>query len=204
MTAWTVVAALAAAGLFAQTPVGEAIDTPRVRAIVITEQPHRPTPLHEHKLNRVQIYLADGQMTVTSPDGKVNQVQFKKGEARWSPPSGPHVSENITDRPVQIAEIELKGKPQSPPAVLSKLDPLKVDPQHYSLEFENEQVRVMRVRFGPREKGLEHEHTYANVVVYLNDQARGKAGEMRMDGPRTHSEENPLDHAVERLSIDLK
>ena len=103
-----------------------------------------------------------------------------------------------------MVEIELKGKPQVPPPTLSKLDPLKIDPKHYKLEFENDQVRVLRVRFGPNEKGLEHEHTYENVVVYLNDQARGKTGEMRVDGPRTHTEENPLDRAVERLSVDLK
>ena len=31
-------------------------------------------------------------------------------------------------------------------------DPLKVDPQHYKLEFENPQVRVLRIHYGPREK----------------------------------------------------
>ena len=104
-----------------------------------------------------------------------------------------------------MVEIELKNKPQSPPRVISKIDPLKVDPKHYTLEFDNEQTRVMRVRFGLKEKGVEHEHTFSNVVVYLNDQARGKTGEARLDeGPRTHTEENPLDYAVERISIDLK
>jgi uncharacterized RmlC-like cupin family protein len=194
-------AALAATGLYAQT---QNIDTPRVRAFVATEQPHHPSALHEHPMNRVMIYLGDGAMSYTSPAGKVEKVQFKKGDVLWNPAMGPHISENISDHPFQMVEIELKGKPRVPPLTLSKLDPLKIDPKHYTLEFENDQVRVLRVRFGPNEKGLEHEHTYENVVVYLNDQARGKTGEMRIDGPRTHTEENPLDRAVERLSIDLK
>jgi len=196
--------ALAAAGLYAQVPAGGRIDDPRVRVVVATEQPHKPSAMHEHGMNRVMIYLGDGEMKYTSANGKVQILKFKTGDVKWNPAEGPHTSENISDHPFQMVEIELKNKPQSPPTVLSKLDPLKVDPKHYTLEFENEQTRVLRVRFGPMEKGLEHEHTYSNVVVYLNDQARGKTGEARLDGPRKHSEENPLDHPVERISIDLK
>jgi len=59
-------------------------------------------------------------------------------------------------------------------------------------------------RVGPNEKGVLHEHTMNHVVVYLNDQRKGKAGEFRLDPPETHTEENPLDHAVERISIELK
>ena len=199
-----IIAGFIATGLFAQTPVGTPIETPRVRALVVTEQPNHKSALHEHKNNRVLIYLGDGQMNYTSSDGKVEKIRFKKGDVRWDPASGPHISENPGDRPFQMLEIELKGKPQSPPPVISALDPLKIDPKHYSLVLDNDYVRVLRVRFGPNEKGMEHTHTFENIVVYLTDQARGKMGEMRLDGPRTHTEENPLDHPVERISIDLK
>lgn len=199
---WTlkVVAGLVAAGLPAQTPVGTAIESPRVRAVVVTGQPN--SNLHAPEMNRVIVHLADGEMNFTSRNGKVEKVQFKKGDVRWVPASSPYISEN--PGPFQMTVIELKGKLQSPPLVISALDPLKVDPKHYSLVLDNEYVRVLRVRFGPKEKGMEHTHTFENIVVYLNDQARGKMGEMRLDGPRTHSEENPLDHAVERISVDLK
>jgi hypothetical protein len=49
-----------------------------------------------------------------------------------------------------------------------------------------------------------HEHALNHIVVYLTDQARGKTGEVRLDGQMTHTEENPLDHAVERIAVDLK
>jgi uncharacterized RmlC-like cupin family protein len=199
-----IIAGLISTGLLAQTPVGTPIETPRVRALVVTEQPNHKSALHEHKNNRVLIYLGDGQMNYTSPDGKVEKIKFKKGDVRWDPASGPHISENPGDKPFQMLEIELRDKPQSPPPVISSLDPLKIDPKHYSLVLDNDYVRVLRVRFGPNEKGMEHTHTFENIVVYLTDQARGKMGEMRLDGPRTHTEENPLDHPVERISIDLK
>jgi hypothetical protein len=49
-------------------------------------------------------------------------------------------------------------------------DPLKVAPQAYKLEFENEWVRVMRVHYGPREKIPAHDHTQlAAAYIYLND-----------------------------------
>jgi hypothetical protein len=31
-------------------------------------------------------------------------------------------------------------------------DPVKVDAKHYTVEFENSQVRVLRIKYGPHEK----------------------------------------------------
>jgi hypothetical protein len=52
----------------------------------------------------------------------------------------------------------------------SAQDPLKIAPQAYKLEFENEWVKVMRVHYGPHEKIPAHDHTErAAAYVYLND-----------------------------------
>ncbi len=52
----------------------------------------------------------------------------------------------------------------------SAQDPLKVAPQAYKLEFENEWVMVTRVHYGPYEKIPEHYHTErSSAYVYLND-----------------------------------
>ena len=49
-------------------------------------------------------------------------------------------------------------------------DPLKVAPHAYRLEFENEWVKVVRVRYAPGEKLIAHEHPpLASAFVYLND-----------------------------------
>jgi len=200
---WGLSALLAAVTLLGQTPSNVKIDSPQARVLVVTEQPHHPSALHEHPMNRVMIYLGSGQMLRTTPDGKMQKLEFKAGDVRWRPAEGPHTSEYIADHPFQLVEIELKNQPQ-PHIEMPAIDPLQADPKHYSLEFENDQVRVLRVRFGPHEKGVLHEHKLNHIVVYLNDQAKGKAGEVRLDEPMTHTEENPLDHAVERIAIDLK
>ena len=58
---------------------------------------------------------------------------------------------------------------QSPSGGQSK-DPLKVAPDAYKMEFENDWVRVMRVHYGPRVKIPEHYHTERPAAyVYLND-----------------------------------
>jgi quercetin dioxygenase-like cupin family protein len=195
--------ALAAVSLFGQAPNNVKIDSPQVRVLLVTDEPHHPSALHEHPMNRVMVYLDAGKMTRTSPSGKVETIEFKAGDVRWSPAEGKHRSENVTDHPFRIVEVELKNKPAAPEP-MGDLDPLKVDPTHYSLEFENDQVRVLRVRFGPHEKGVMHEHKLNHIVVYLNDQARGKQGDVRLDEPMKHTEQNPLDHPVERIAIDLK
>src|ERR1700735_4725058 len=33
-------------------------------------------------------------------------------------------------------------------------DPVKVDPKHYKVEFENAQVRILRIHYGPHEKSV--------------------------------------------------
>ena len=47
-------------------------------------------------------------------------------------------------------------------------DPVKVDAKHYKVEFENEQVRVLRITYGPGEKSVMHEHPDA-VAAFLTD-----------------------------------
>ena len=189
--------------LSGQTPSNVKIDSPQARVLVVTEQPRHRSALHEHPTNRVMIYLNNCQMLRSTPDRKTQKLEFHAGEVRWSPAEGPHQTEYIAQQPIRIVEIELKNKPQ-PPFPMPAIDPLQADPKHYSLEFENDQVRVLRVRFGPREKGVLHEHKLNHIVVYLTDQAKGKAGEVRLDEPMTHTEENPLDHSVERIAVDLK
>ena len=83
-------------------------------------------------------------------------------------------------------------------------DAVKVDAKHYKVEFENEQVRVLRIHYGAREKGETHEHILNRVVLYLNDQSGGKADDVRMAGAATHAEENASEQPADRIAVELK
>jgi quercetin dioxygenase-like cupin family protein len=95
-------------------------------------------------------------------------------------------------------------------------DPVKVDSKHYKVEFENDQVRVLRITYGPHEKSVMHEHP-ASVAVFLTDTdtrftlpdgktlaAPGKAGGAQWDGGGKHLPENLGDKAFELVLVELK
>jgi hypothetical protein len=76
-------------------------------------------------------------------------------------------------------------------SVVMAQDPVKVDAKHYTVEFENSQVRVLRIKYGPHEKSVMHRHPNA-VAVFMTDsnttftfpkgdpqQMNNKAGETR-------------------------
>ena len=48
-------------------------------------------------------------------------------------------------------------------------DAVSADPAHYSVSFENELVRLLRVRYGAGEKSVMHRH-FASCVIFLTDQ----------------------------------
>jgi hypothetical protein len=201
-------ALLLTSGLSAQNPPAPAtitprLDTPQARVIVATLQPRTPSiAKNGHATDRVLIYLDDGKMTRKEGDQSTT-IEFHRGDVRWRPASGAYTAENISDHPIRILEIDLKGAP-SGPAPVSKLDPVAVDARHYKVEFENEHVRVLRVHYEPREKGQTHEHILNRVVVYLNDQPGAKADDARMAGAATHAEENASDQPADRIAVELK
>jgi hypothetical protein len=201
-------ALLSLATLQAQNPatspsIAQRLDTPQARVIVATLQPRTPAvAANGHATDRVLIYLDEGVMTRKEGE-KTTKIDFHRGDVRWRPATGAYISENISDHPIRILEIDLKGPPAGP-APVTKLDPVKVDPKHYKVEFENEHVRVLRIHFGPHDKGETHEHILNRVVFYVNDQTAGKADDVRMAGAATHAEENSSDQPADRIAVELK
>ncbi len=193
------------------------ISNSQVHAFVVSDEPHHKGSLHEHAMNRVMIYLDPGHQKISYANGKVEDLRLKAGEVRWSPASGPHTSENTGDKALRIVEVELKTKPAEGSVNTGALDPVKVDPKRYKIEFENQQVRVLRVRYGPHEKGVLHKHTLNRVVTYLTDEwvrvttadgkseeVRRKAGDVSWGGQAEHVEENLSDQPFEVVVVELK
>src|SRR4051812_35844502 len=83
------------------------------KELFVTSPAGTTSAMHDHRMNRVMVYLDAGTMTLTDPTGKVQRLEFKAGEALWSPSSGLHISVNTSKQPVRIVEAELKSKPGS-------------------------------------------------------------------------------------------
>jgi uncharacterized RmlC-like cupin family protein len=155
--------------LAAQTTV--TVDNPRVRILTAIDAPHQPTPLHQHDLNRVMIYLDTADQDISHPGAETEHLHWKAGDVAWSPAGGMHISEVVSGVALRIVEIEIKlPGPQVPPKRARDLDPLAIDSARYQLLFENPQVRVFSatLKSGDREKW--HEHVGAGrAVVLLSD-----------------------------------
>ncbi len=187
----------------APAAITQRLDTPQARVFVATLQPRTPSvSKNGHATHRVLIYMDDGAMTRTD-DAGTTTIAFKRGDVRWRPASGPYTAENTSDHPIRLLEIDLKGAPAGPLPVTT-LDPVAVDPQHYTVVFENEFVRVLRVHFGPGEKGATHQHILNRVVFYVNDQPHAKADDVRMSGAATHAESNESPRAADRIAVEIK
>jgi uncharacterized RmlC-like cupin family protein len=193
------------------------IDNEQARVVVAHDRPHNKGQLHEHKLNRVMIYLQAGKQDIITKDGKKTTLTWKAGDVKWSPASGPHTSEVISDDPVTIVEIEVKKPGDPSKTITTPLDPVKVDSKDYKVEFENSQVRVTRVKFAAKKGAPMHEHQLNRVVVYLTDQntqltspdgkvdtTAHKAGEFSWGGPTKHKEDNLMSKPFEGLMIEFK
>jgi uncharacterized RmlC-like cupin family protein len=204
---------LLALPLAAETP--PAIENDQVRVLVVTDQPNHKSQLHEHKVNRVMIYLDPGTDRITYEDGRVEDLKFRAGEVRWSPAGGKHTSENIGERPFRVVEVELKnaGGPFHPPA----LDTIKLWPKFFSIPIDNQQVRVLVARVPAGQKMELHEHALNRVLVNLTDQhfrvidesgksveINAKAGGVHWAKPNRHSEENLSDQPFEGAVVEVK
>ncbi|MEO8125686.1 MAG: hypothetical protein ABI822_01265 [Bryobacteraceae bacterium] len=201
----------------AAEPSAKLFENDQVNVVRALERPHVKGKFHEHKMNRVMIYLQAGSQKFEYQDGrKPENVDYKAGQVKWSVADGMHAPEVTTDVPFNIVEVELRKNAKGPKVTGAK-DVLKVDPKHYKLEFENDQVRVMRVKVGPHESIPMHEHFLNRVSVLLTDQnvrstdsdgkvetVVHKAGEASWGAAKTHKEENLNDKPLEIIIVEVK
>lgn len=198
-------------------PSAPLFENDQVKVVRALERPHEKGKFHEHKFNRVMIYLQSGRQRFEYQDGRSPTVfDWTAGQVKWSPADGMHSPEVIGDVSFNIIEIELKrlgtGK-----TITTSLDPVHIDPSHYTVEFENDQVRVLRVRIGAHEIAPMHEHSLNRVTIFLTDQAskvttadgkvesvRHKEGDTAWGTPLTHKEENLSDKPFEAIVVEVK
>jgi quercetin dioxygenase-like cupin family protein len=95
-------------------------------------------------------------------------------------------------------------------------DPTVVDAKHYKGTFENEQVRVLKITYGPKEKSVMHEHPNGVAIFLTDGQIRFqlpdgksqdvtvKAGDSMFTPAGKHLPENIGDKPFEVVLVELK
>jgi len=95
-------------------------------------------------------------------------------------------------------------------------DPVTADPKHYTVEFENDKVRVLRVHYAPGEQSSMHGHPNL-VAVFLGDgeakftypdgneeQAEVKTGQAMWFPATEHLPENVGKTPIRGILVELK
>ena len=95
-------------------------------------------------------------------------------------------------------------------------DAVTADPKHYSVSFENDVARVLRVKYGPGEKSVMHRHL-PGCVIFLTDQtfnftvpdgstepASVPAGALGCSDGNVHLPENVGAEAAEFIMVEFK
>lgn len=95
-------------------------------------------------------------------------------------------------------------------------DPVKVDSKHYSVLLDNDQVRVLKVKYSPHGKSVMHDHPDA-VAVFINNSnvkftlpdgtstpSESKSGEVRFTPAGKHLPENVGGKPFQVVLVELK
>jgi quercetin dioxygenase-like cupin family protein len=95
-------------------------------------------------------------------------------------------------------------------------DPVQIDAEHYTVEFENEKVRVLRIKYAAREKSPMHSHPPLVGIFLTPHHSRhvladgsvielsGNAGDVRYLDRVEHAPENLSDEPFEVIAVELK
>ena len=184
-----------------------------VRILRINYGAGEESVMHHHP-DSVAVFLTDVEAQFTLPDGSVQDASAPAGSVIFGP-AGSHQPSNLGDAAFEVVEVELKAREASAQEP-GGADPTVVDSGHYTIEFENDAVRVLRIAYGPGEESVMHAHP-DNVAIFLSDyrvemnlpdgsarETSGVAGNVTYNPSGQHLPKNIAESPVEVVLIELK
>ena len=143
------------------------LENDAVRVLRIHYGPGEESVMHYHPAS-VTVFLDDIDVEMTMGDGSTVEAATPAGTVLFNP-AGEHQPKNRSGSAWEVVEVELKPRDRAMGESSGGPDPTVVDAKHYRTELENDQVRVLRITYGPGEQSVMHYHPDA-VAVFLTDQ----------------------------------
>lgn len=84
----------------------------RVRILRAKYGPGEKSVMHRHPAT-IAVFLTDGKVRFTYPNGKSEEMEFKAGQTAWRPATK-HMPENIGTQEMEVIVIELKTRKAAP------------------------------------------------------------------------------------------
>lgn len=139
-----------------------------VRLVRVSYGAGEESVMHTHPAN-CAVFLGDQMVTFELPDGEVVEPPaFELGQVQCGD-ADTHRPTNVGDGPVGVILIELKDGAMAGDAVAEYPAAEEADPDHYTVEWENDVVRLVRISYGPGETSTMHHHP-ANCAIFLGAQ----------------------------------
>jgi quercetin dioxygenase-like cupin family protein len=176
--------------------------------------------MHNHPAG-CGIFLVDQKFKFTMASGEDQTVENHAGDVTCGDMEN-HLPQNAGDKDAELILLELKnrktfdnvqtGRSITIPSKPNVSDAVTADPKHYSVQFENDAVRVVRIKTMPGEKTPMHAHP-ANCTITLTDDTDRdssgklteiKAGTVDCSDALSHSGQNLATHPVEVILIEFK
>ncbi|MDH3512088.1 MAG: hypothetical protein OER85_14650, partial [Gammaproteobacteria bacterium] len=141
------------------------LENDAVRILRIKYGAGEESVMHQHP-DSVAVFLTDADGVMTIADGSAIDFSIPAGSATFNP-AGEHQPKNVSDSAWEVIEVELKSR-NSVQGAAGGPDPTEVDADHYTAEFENDDVRIVRIKYGAGEESVMHYHP-DSVAVFVTD-----------------------------------
>ena len=176
--------------------------------------------MHNHPAG-CGVFLVDQKFKFTPPQGEAETVENHVGDVTCGDAED-HLPENVGAADAEVILLELKnrktfdnaptGKSISVSSKPSVPDGIAADPKHYSVQFENDAVRLLRIKIPPGEKVPMHAHPANCSIELSNWTAPGdkgqptevKAGEVACNDAQAHDGANIGKTPADMVVVEFK
>ncbi len=186
-----------------------------VRLVRIAYGPGEQSVMHQHPAN-CAVSLGDATWRMTDAEGTVTDDAAALGEVDCAEASA-HLPENTGSEASELILIEFKEGAMAGSASAEYPDAVTADPDHYSVDFENDVARLVRIRYGAGETSVMHHHP-ANCAIFLINQATtfelpngdvqeipiATTGQVQCSDAEVHLPTNTGEDALELVVLELK
>lgn len=188
-----------------------------VRLLRIVYGPGESSVMHRHPAN-CAVGLSDATWQMTEPDGTVSEDNTTMGGVGCTEEAGAHQPRNAGEEPAELVLVEFKpGATAGSDELPEHPDAVTADPDHYTVEYENDVARLIRIRYGPGETSAMHRHP-AGCAIFLSDQPTRmelpsgeveehepvETGHVRCDDAGAHLPTNAGEEGLELVLLELK
>lgn len=182
-----------------------AFENDALRIVRVAYGPGESSTMHYHPAS-CAISLGEPSWSMTDTDGTVTTNTGVHGEVGCEEEYA-HMPENSSEGAAEAYLVEFKDGATAGTDEMAGGDAVEVDPSHYSVEFENEAARIVRIRYDVGDEGIEHGHP-ANCVVWLEspaaDGAEDAVGAMQCFDAQVHTPGGGDEGVLELVAVEFK